>query len=101
MVATFGHLLLSSPVQLVSAFQLHGLGDIALGGLADSEDEILHFYSLLELGTNAFLVDFQKLVTAAQVSTERRAASAACTPTPLLVAAGLKRQRLSAESTRE
>ena len=34
-------------------------------------------------------------------SVERRAASAACTPTPLLVAAGLKRQRLSAGSTRE
>ena len=88
-------------MQLVSALRSHGLGDIELGGLAHSEDELLHFYSLLELGTDAFLVDFQMLVTAAQVSAVRRATSAACTPTPLLVAAGLKRQRLSAESTRE
>ena len=100
MMATFGHLLLSSPLQLVSALQLLGLGDVELYGLAVTEDEILHFFSLLGLETDAFLVDFRVLVTAAQVSDVRRAASAALTPTHLLVAAGLKRQRLSAVSTR-
>ena len=59
---------------------VHFVVSIELGGLADSEAEFLYFGSLSDLGGAFivdFFVDFQVLVTAAQVSSERRAASTA------------------------